>query len=147
MDDATKFIRIFGEHQQRATSSGRLQIRDANFVADLKARLSGLAARDNRLRDSGWLIDFSPVQTDDLTERSLFHAILTSPTLGERRLDVRVGRDWVEMGDVAMESSVRTSVANVELALEKAFRRAVVTEPRDRLEGRVDPARVRMVDA
>ncbi|WP_237478896.1 hypothetical protein [Lichenibacterium dinghuense] len=143
MDDATKFIRIFGEHQGRATYAGRLQIRDANFIADLKARLSGLAARDNRLRHSGWLIDFSPTQTDDLTERSLFHATLTSATLGERRLDVRVGRDWVEIGDVAMESSVRTSATNVERALENAFRRAVVMVP----QGRVDPARVQRVDA
>lgn len=143
MDDATKFIRIFGDHQGRATYSGRLHIRDAGFIEDLKARLSGLAAGDNRARGSGWLIDFSPTQTDDLTERSLFHATLTSATEGERRLAFQVGRDWVEMGDGAMESSIRTSASNIERALQSAFRR-VVLRPRP---GATEPATVRMADA
>ncbi len=143
MDDATKFIRIFGDHQGRATYSGRLHIRDANFIADLKARLSGLAARDNQVRDSGWLIDFSPTQTDDLTERSMFHATLTSAKEGERHFAFRIGRDWVEMGDGAMESSVRSSGSNVERALQSAFRRVVLRWP----YGTMDPAKVRMADA
>lgn len=129
MDDATKFIRIFGHHQGRATYSGRLHIRDANFIADLKARVSGLAARDNRARDSGWLIDFSPTQTDDLTERSLFVATLISATEGERRLAFRIGRDWVELGEGAMESSVRTNDDNIDRALASAFRRVVLRGP------------------
>ncbi len=143
MDDATKFIRIFGDHQGRATYSGRLRIRDANFIADLKARLSGLAARDNDARNSGWLIDFSPIQTDDLTERSLFHATLTSATAGERRLAFQIGRDWVEMGDGAMESSMRSSGSNVERALRNAFRRVVLRGP----YGTAKPAEVGMADA
>ena len=143
MDDATKFIRIFGEHQGRATYGGRLHIRDANFIADLKARVSGLAARDNRDRGGGWLIDFSPTQTDDLTERSMFHATLTSAIHGERRLAFRIGRDWVEMGDGAMESSTRSSGSNVERALQSAFRRVVLRWP----YGTMDPAKVRMADA
>lgn len=143
MDDATKFIRIFGDHQGRATYSGRLRIRDATFIADLKARVSGLAARDNNARNSGWLIDFSPTRTDDLTERSLFDATLTSATEGERRLAFRIGRDWVEVGDGAMESSMRSSGANVERALRSAFRRVVLRWP----YGTMDPAKVRMADA
>lgn len=131
MDDATKFIRIFGEHQGRATTSGRLQIRDDMFMADLKARVSGLAARDNRERSSGWLIDYTPVRTDDLTERSLFEAVLVSATRGERRLPFRIGRDWVEVGDGAIESSMRNDAANIDKALEIAFRRAVMRERAD----------------
>jgi hypothetical protein len=143
VDDATKFIRIFGDHQGRATYAGRLHIRDAGFIADLKARVSGLAAGDNRARDSGWLIDFSPTQTDDLTERSLFHATLTSASEGERHLAFRIGRDWVEMGDGAMESSVRNSASNVDRALQSAFRR-VVLRPRP---GATEPATVGMAHA
>lgn len=143
MDDATKFIRIFGDHQKRATFAGRLQIRDGNFIADLKARLSGFAARDNSARNSGWLIDFSPTQTDDLTERSMFGATLTSASQGERRLGFRIGRDWVEIGDGAMESSNRSDSANLDGALQSAFRRVVLRWP----YGTMDPAKIRMADA
>ena len=143
MDDATRFIGIFGDHQRRATFANRLRIRDGNFIADLKARVSDLAARDNRVRGSGWLMEFSPVQTDAQTERSLFHATLTSATQGERRLAFRVGREWVEIVGVAMESSVRTDRSNLDRALENAFRRAVLRWP----PGTVDPAAVRMADA
>ena len=131
MDDATKFIRIFGEHQGRATYSGRLQIRDAAFIADIKARVSGLAALDNRERSSGWLLEISPVRTDDLTERSFFDAVLVSAIRGERRLPFRVGRDWVEMGETEgpVETSARNNSRNIDMALEAAFHRAVVREP------------------
>lgn len=128
MDDATKFIRIFGEHQGRATYSGRLQIRDADFIADLKSRVSALAARDNRERSSGWLLDTTPVRTDDLTERTFFEAVLISAIRGERRLAFRVGRDWVEMGEGAVETSMRGNSRNIDMALEAAFHRAVVRE-------------------
>ena len=142
MDDDAKFIRIFGRHQGRATYAGRLRIRDGNFIAELKARLSGLAARDNRARNSGWLIEFTPTQTDDLTERSAFHATLTSPRLGERTLAFQIGRDWVEI-DGAMESAARGERANLEAALESAFRRAVLRWP----YGTMDPASVKRVSA
>ena len=129
MDQRSLFVRIFGDHRGRNTSSDRLRIRDAEIVADLRARLSGLAARDNRARNSGWLIDFSPTRVDVLTERSLFDATLVSASQGERRLAVRVGRDWVELGDGAMQSTVRGDPRNLARALESAFRRAVLGEP------------------
>ena len=134
MDDATKFIRIFGDHRQPATSWGSFHIRDANLIADLKARVSGLAARDNRARNSGWLIDFSPTRTDDLTERSLFDVTLTSATEGERRISFRVGREWVEMGDGVMESSVRNDSRNIDKALKIAFGRVVPHRPSVRVD-------------
>ena len=139
MDD-TRFIRIFGGGRQRPAYTGQLHFRDANLVADLKARLSGLAARDNRDRNSGWLIDASPTRTDAITECSLFDVTLVSATEGERRFAFRIGRDWVEIGDGAMESSVRDDGRNLGQALENAFRRLVL--PRS-----ADPALVRRVDA
>lgn len=126
MDDDTRFLRIFGGGRERPAYQGRLHFRDFNIIADLKARVSGLAARDNRARNSGWLIDVSPTRTDALTECSLFEVTLTSATEGERRLPFRVGRDWVEIGGGAMESSVRDDGRNLGQALDNAFRRVVL---------------------
>lgn len=137
------FIRIFGEHRRRTNDGNRVRIRDDAFIGDLQARLSGLAARDNAARSSGWLIDFSPVRTDELTERSIFSAILTSASLGTREMAIQVGRDWVEVGDGAMESAVRSDAANIDAALESAFRRVVLRWP----FGTVDPAKVKRADA
>ena len=66
MDD-NSFLLIFGGGRQQPAYAGRLHFRDANLIADLKARVSGLAARDNRARNSGWLIEASPTRTDALT--------------------------------------------------------------------------------
>ena len=142
MDD-NSFLRIFGGGRQRPAYAGRLHFRDANLIADLKARVSGLAARDNRARNSGWLIEASPTRTDALTECSLFDVTLTSATEGERRLPFRLGRDWVEIGGGAMESSVRDDGRNLDQALDNAFRRVVLP----RSAGAVAPAPVEPVAA
>ena len=143
MRDDTGFMRIFGEHRRRTNADDKVRIRDDAFIGDLKARLSGLAARDNAARNSGWLIDFSPVRTDAPTERSIFAAVLTSDKFGTREMAVQVGRDWVEIGDGAMESATRSDGAKLDAALASAFRRVVLGWPL----GTVDPAKVRPADA
>ena len=135
MDDA-KFIRIFGDHRPRAASPDRLRFRDARFVADLKARFSGLAALDNRTRGSGWLVDFSPSRTDDLTERTMFDATLTSAVHGTRRMSFAIASDWVQLGDGAMQSAVRHDSRDLDRALDRAYRGVVLGGPRDAV---VDP--------
>lgn len=142
MDD-DRFIRIFGERRRRETFANRLHFRDAAIIAELKARLSGLAARDNRARDSGWTVDFSPVRTDEPTECSLFEAAIISPKEGERRFAVRVAREWVEIGDGLRESSVRGNGRNLAQALDNAFHHTIPRWP----AGRVDPATIKRVDA
>ena len=129
MDDTAKVFGIFGAHPRRSNAGGRLHIRDGDVIADLKARISDLAARDNGARDAGWLIDVSPTRIDDLTERSMFDATLTSERHGERRLAVTVARDWIEIGGGAMESAVRNDPRNLQAALENAFRRVVSHRP------------------
>ena len=52
----------------------------------------------------------------------------------------QVGRNWVEIGDGAMESAMRGSAQNIDMALENAFRRVVLRGP----YGTVDPATVRL---
>lgn len=142
MDDTTRVYGIFGEHPGRSATHGRLTIRDSAFIADLKARLSGVAAADNRARDGGWSLAFSPTRIDGLTERSLFEAVLSSARHGERRLGFAVASDWVEIGGGAMESSVRGDPRNLQMALEKAFGRAVVGAP-DGAADRAAPPAVR----
>lgn len=140
MDDTASVYGIFGEHPGRSATGGRLTIRDSAFIADLKARLSGLAAADNRARAGGWSLAFSPTRTDGLTERSLFEAVLSSARYGERRLGFAVASDWVAIGGGAMESSVRGDPRNLQMALEKVFRRAVVGSPDDAADGAGAPA-------
>ena len=130
---------IFGEHRGRSATRDRLSIRDGAFIADLKARLAGLAAADNMAGGGGWSIAFSPTRADGLTGRSLFEAVLTSERHGERRLGLAVASDWVEIAD-AMESSVRGDPRNLQMALGRAFRRVVLRSP-----DAVDPAAVTAV--
>ncbi len=117
---------IFGDHRMRSAAEDGIRIRDRGFIADLQARLSGLAAEDNARREAGWSIAFSPIRVDALTERSLFDATFASDRYGEHRLALAVARDWVGIGGDAMESSVRGTIRNLEGALVNAFRRAVL---------------------
>ena len=68
----------------------------------------------------------------------MFDATLTSERHGTRRIGFTIGRDWVEIGDGAMESSVRNNPRNLERALESAFRRVVLRWP----YGTMDPTAV-----
>ena len=129
MADTAEFWGVFGGRAARTNDGDRLVIRDGALIPDIKAMVSDLAARDNRARGSGWTIDFSPVRRDLLTERSMFDVTLASAALGLRRFEVRVARDWVEVGDGAMESSIRDT-RNLPRALEKAFRRVVLDPTR-----------------
>lgn len=122
MDQSAEFRAIFDARPGRDNADTRLRIRDANLIADIKAQLAGLAAEDDRARDAGWRIAFSPVRTDRLTERSLFEVTLASERLGTRRMSLRVADSFVQMGDGAMQSSVRDG-RNLPDALAIAFRR------------------------